>query len=254
MFQWANAKREHQKLLKNQTQYESQIRKLRGDVEEMKRAKVKLMNQVRNEGLRHREVDKLRVKEITQLKKESRKQDVRVRKLESETKMKDAVLRRKIEEVEMLKNKGIAGNKRVNPRVAGSSGVMSGSGIGSSTIYRSRLPKNTSPVKGKQVWSRVQLNLMKDVNSRFSVANLEREMVQLIARRSYLNGELEGETDPDRIDTIESNLKMVESSINKVLWLTNPLCLFVQLIGWCECETKKKKKKRITVHCLVVFS
>lgn len=147
---WNNAKKEHAKLLKNQTTYESQIGKLRREIDDMKRMKVKLMNQVKNENLRHREVEKVRMKEITQLRKEARVKDIKVRKLESDQRMKEMVLKRKLEEVEMLKGR---------VRGVGRGGGGRGGGV-----------KGASPVKGKHVWSRVQGSLMKDVSSRGAVA------------------------------------------------------------------------------------
>ncbi|CAL8108590.1 unnamed protein product [Orchesella dallaii] len=184
---WNSAKKEHAKLIRDQSCYEAQIDKYKREIEEMKKMKVKLIHQVKNENLRHREVEKQRAKEITQLKKETRKQEFKVRKLESDSKLKDAVLKRKLQEVEMLKK------NRFNSKV-----------------------KTSSPVKGKQAWSRIQNSMKKEANSRCSVASLEKDMVGLIQRRSELNGMLSNETDIDNLDSIQSNLALVEDKIKAI--------------------------------------
>ncbi|CAB4065516.1 KIF4_21_27 [Lepeophtheirus salmonis] len=97
------AKKEHAKLLRNQSQYERQLDKLKSDVIDMKRSKVKLVQKMKEESNRHRELENRRNRELSQMKKTSRKNESRIRTLESEKRMKDVVLKRKTEEVNSLR-------------------------------------------------------------------------------------------------------------------------------------------------------
>ncbi|CAA9997522.1 unnamed protein product, partial [Nesidiocoris tenuis] len=98
-----SAKKEHAKLLKNQSQYESQIRTLSSEVGEMKKTKVKLMNKMKEEAQRHKEAETRRNREIAQLKKQSRMDANLIKKMEAEKRAKMVVLKRKQEEVAALR-------------------------------------------------------------------------------------------------------------------------------------------------------
>ena len=97
------AKKEHAKLLKSQGQYEKQLTKLKTDVVDMKRAKVKLVQKMKEESNRHRELEVRKNRELAQLKKETRKHESKIKSLETEKRLKDTVLKRKQEEVESLR-------------------------------------------------------------------------------------------------------------------------------------------------------
>uniref|UniRef100_A0A1B6C896 Kinesin-like protein n=1 Tax=Clastoptera arizonana TaxID=38151 RepID=A0A1B6C896_9HEMI len=121
-----SAKREHAKLLRSQSQYESQIKTLRNEVTDMKRVKVKLINKMKEEAAKHKEVELKRNKEIAQLRKESRKHENVIRSLEAEKRAKDVVLRRKQEEVVALRKVARSGMSqkaagRVRPKITGPS-------------------------------------------------------------------------------------------------------------------------------------
>lgn len=98
-----SAKKEHAKLLRDQSQYENQVRTLKYEVNDMKRTKVKLMNKIKEETTRHHEAEMKKAKEIAQLRKESRRTEIRMRNLESKSRVRDAVLKRKQEEVTALR-------------------------------------------------------------------------------------------------------------------------------------------------------
>jgi len=98
-----SAKKEHAKLLRDQSQYENQVRTLKYEVNDMKRTKVKLMNKIKEETTRHHEAEMKKAKEIAQLRKESRRAEIRMRNLESKSRVRDAVLKRKQEEVTALR-------------------------------------------------------------------------------------------------------------------------------------------------------
>lgn len=109
-----SAKKEHAKLLRDQSQYENQIRTLKYEVNDMKRTKVKLMNKIKEETTRHHEAEMKKAKEIAQLRKESRRAEIRMRSLESKSRVRDAVLKRKQEEVTALRRAArVVNNNRI---------------------------------------------------------------------------------------------------------------------------------------------
>ena len=73
------AKKEHAKLLKSQGQYEKQLTKLKSDVIDMKRVKVKLVQKMKEESNRHRELEVRKNRELAQLKKETRKHESKIK-------------------------------------------------------------------------------------------------------------------------------------------------------------------------------
>ncbi|PNJ67411.1 KIF21A isoform 10, partial [Pongo abelii] len=91
------------RLLKNQSQYEKQLKKLQQDVMEMKKTKVRLMKQMKEEQEKARLTESRRNREIAQLKKDQRKRDHQLRLLEAQKRNQEVVLRRKTEEVTALR-------------------------------------------------------------------------------------------------------------------------------------------------------
>lgn len=83
-----SAQREHARLLRNQTQHESQLKSYKNEVIEMKRAKVKLINKMKEESQRHKESEMRRMREIAQLRKESRKTANVIKTMEAERRIK----------------------------------------------------------------------------------------------------------------------------------------------------------------------
>ncbi|XP_042198029.1 kinesin-like protein KIF21B [Callorhinchus milii] len=109
------AQKEHGRLLRNQTRYEVELRKLQGEVAEMRKTKVALMKQMRDEQQRMRLIECKRNREIAQLKKEQRRQEFQIRALESQKRQQEIVLRRKTQEVSALRRLA----KPMSDRVAG---------------------------------------------------------------------------------------------------------------------------------------
>ncbi|XP_074078425.1 kinesin-like protein KIF21B isoform X5 [Macrotis lagotis] len=111
------AQKEHARLLKNQSRYERELKKLQAEVAEMKKAKVALMKQMREEQQRRRLVETKRNREIAQLKKEQRRQEFQIRALESQKRQQEIVLRRKTQEVSALRRLAKPMSERVAGRV-----------------------------------------------------------------------------------------------------------------------------------------
>ncbi|XP_038154003.1 kinesin-like protein KIF21B isoform X7 [Cyprinodon tularosa] len=112
------AQKEHARLLKNQGRYERELKKLQTEVNEMKKAKVVLMKQMKEEQQRRRMVEAKRNREIAQLKKEQRRQEYQIRALESQKRQQELVLRRKTQEVTALRRLAKPMSDRVAGRVA----------------------------------------------------------------------------------------------------------------------------------------
>ncbi|KAK2862333.1 hypothetical protein Q5P01_001866 [Channa striata] len=112
------AQKEHARLLKNQGRYERELKKLQAEVNEMKKAKVVLMKQMKEEQQRRRMVEAKRNREIAQLKKEQRRQEYQIRALESQKRQQELVLRRKTQEVTALRRLAKPMSDRVAGRVA----------------------------------------------------------------------------------------------------------------------------------------
>uniref|UniRef100_A0A665WV28 Kinesin motor domain-containing protein n=1 Tax=Echeneis naucrates TaxID=173247 RepID=A0A665WV28_ECHNA len=112
------AQKEHARLLKNQGRYERELKKLQAEVNEMKKVKVALMKQMKEEQQRRRMVEAKRNREIAQLKKEQRRQEYQIRALESQKRQQELVLRRKTQEVTALRRLAKPMSDRVAGRVA----------------------------------------------------------------------------------------------------------------------------------------
>nr|XP_036299074.1 kinesin-like protein KIF21B [Pipistrellus kuhlii] len=128
------AQKEHARLLKNQTRYERELRRLQAEVAEMKKAKVALMKQMREEQQRRRLVETKRNREIAQLKKEQRRQEFQIRALESQKRQQELVLRRKTQEVSALRRLAKPMSERAAGRVGPKPSMLdSGAEVSAST-------------------------------------------------------------------------------------------------------------------------
>lgn len=97
------AQQEHAKLVRSQSESERQLKSLKNDLLDMKRNKVKLMQKMKEEANRHKELEMKRTREIAQLRKESRKRENEIRTLQMDKRVKETVLKRKQEEVNALR-------------------------------------------------------------------------------------------------------------------------------------------------------
>jgi predicted RNase H-like nuclease (RuvC/YqgF family) len=81
-----------------------QLKNLSRDLDELKKTKVKMMRQMKEEIAKNKKREAERERQISQLKKESRKRDIQLKNMESEKRQRDLVLKRKQEEVEIICN------------------------------------------------------------------------------------------------------------------------------------------------------
>ncbi|XP_008318497.1 kinesin-like protein KIF21B isoform X3 [Cynoglossus semilaevis] len=180
------AQKEHARLLKNQGRYERELKKLQLEVNDMKKAKVALMKQMKEEQQRRRMVEAKRNREIAQLKKEQRRQEYQIRALESQKRQQEMVLRRKTQEVTALRRLA----KPMSDRVAGR--VARWNQIAQSTDSGAELSASTTASSSEPDSSRTVSGLVKHWNSK----NMS----------GYL-GESEGGVDGTRANGIRKNLQ-----------------------------------------------
>uniref|UniRef100_A0A8C7YRA6 Kinesin family member 21B n=1 Tax=Oryzias sinensis TaxID=183150 RepID=A0A8C7YRA6_9TELE len=219
------AQKEHARLLKNQGRYERELKKLQCEVNEMKKAKVTLMKQMKEEQQRRRMVEAKRNREIAQLKKEQRRQEYQIRALESQKRQQDLVLRRKTQEVTALRRLAKPMSDRVAGRVARwnqtPSVTDSGADLSASTTASSSEPESARTVSGlvrqwnnknnaygylaetglgstaaagrpsfsksaRQKWQTLERRIMDIVMQRMTISNVEADMDRLIKKREEL--------------------------------------------------------------------
>lgn len=99
MKKMSDAKREHDRKMRNNVKFEQQARQLRNEVETMKRTKVRLLQQLKEEQQKHRDDGVRYNRTIAQLSKQERLKDVRIRNLESEKTRYQDLLKRKDQEM-----------------------------------------------------------------------------------------------------------------------------------------------------------
>uniref|UniRef100_A0A663LWC7 Kinesin-like protein KIF21B n=1 Tax=Athene cunicularia TaxID=194338 RepID=A0A663LWC7_ATHCN len=204
------AQKEHARLLKNQSRYERELRKLQAEVAEMKKAKVALMKQMREEQQRRRLAETKRNREIAQLKKEQRRQEFQIRALESQKRQQEIVLRRKTQEVrggefasmypplpvEVLAPV-LGSSRQSQPGILLGPAQFSRCGVAGCPYVpllpsgcRKKFPKKgTSQTFGKAArlkWQSLERRIFDIVMQRMTTINLEADMERLIKKREEL--------------------------------------------------------------------
>ncbi|XP_057334879.1 kinesin-like protein KIF21A isoform X2 [Microplitis mediator] len=165
-----SAKKEHARLLKNQSQSQMRLKSLHKELQDMKHAKVELLRKMRLESQRHKDNELRRNREIAQLRKESRRNANMIRTLEADKRMKEVVLRRKQEEVTALRKR----DRGLSEKVAG------------------RTPaKSLSSKSLKSRWQTFERTITKHTLIKQAAAETEREMERLLSEREQLGHDLE---------------------------------------------------------------
>ncbi|XP_035003823.2 kinesin-like protein KIF21A isoform X2 [Hippoglossus stenolepis] len=195
-----SAQKEHARLLKNQSQYEKQLRKLQQDVTEMKKTKVVLMRQMKEQQERNRASECRRNREIASLKKDQRRAELQLRQLEAQKRQQELILRRKNEEVTALRRqvRPVSGkvNRKVNlpeppqePSYRATPGRLQTSGASQSNGARS------SPVRmgsiyvnrtARTKWQSLERRVSDIIMQRMTISNMEIDMNRLLKKREEL--------------------------------------------------------------------
>ncbi|TRY85850.1 hypothetical protein DNTS_011883 [Danionella cerebrum] len=193
------AQKEHTRLLRNQTQYEKQLKKLQLDLSEMKKTKVRLMKQMKEQQEKSRMVESRRNREIASLRKDQRKQEHQLKLLEAQKRQQELILRRKTEEVTALRRqvRPVSGkissrkmeqNQDQSLRSSSSSGRMfSSSGAVNGSRFYHRRPVgfySTRVARGK--WQSLERRVSDIIMQRMTISNMEADMNRLLKHREEL--------------------------------------------------------------------
>ncbi|XP_046439870.1 kinesin-like protein KIF21A isoform X2 [Daphnia pulex] len=217
------AQQEHAKLLKSQGDSERQLKSLKNDLLDMKRNKVKLMQKMKEDANRHKEIELKRTREIAQLRKESRKRENEIRTLQMDKRVKETVLKRKQEEVNAL--------RKVQARQGNLSDRASGRVVQSGRNSRKPRQPMYSPKVAKQKWHKLEHNLSQMALNRLTVSQLEKDLERLmgvrdelgrslsetlrIRDRAFMRGKEESyirELD-DQLESLKANIEYVQENI-----------------------------------------
>ncbi|XP_068168195.1 kinesin-like protein KIF21A isoform X3 [Antennarius striatus] len=191
-----SAQKEHARLLKNQSQYEKQLRKLQMDVAEMKKTKVRLMKQMKEQQEKNRLNETRRTREIASLKKDQRKQEHQLKLLEAQKRQQELILRRKTEEVSALRRQARPASGKVIRKINPPDPVQdsphrppSGRPYSSS----STAPNGTRRTVGvystrvaRSKWQSLERRISDVIMQRMTVSNMEADMNRLLKQREEL--------------------------------------------------------------------
>ncbi|XP_072242510.1 kinesin-like protein KIF21A isoform X2 [Leuresthes tenuis] len=195
-----SAQKEHARLLKNQSQYEKQLKKLQMDVAEMKKTKVRLMKQMKEQQEKNRMNESRRNREIASLRKDQRKQEHQLKLLEAQKRQQELILRRKTEEVTALRRQArpTSGKviRRVNlPELAHDSphrpptGRMYSSSSTATNGTRSSYRRTTgiySTRIARNKWQSLERRITDVIMQRMTISNMEADMNRLLKQREEL--------------------------------------------------------------------
>lgn len=203
------AQKEHAKLLRNQAQYEKQVEKLKNEVLEMKRNKVKLVQKMKEESVRHREMEAKRNREMSTLKKQSRKNESKIKSLEAEKRMKELALKRKNEEVSLL--------RRAQRRQSQIRNTPKSHGKGQKLNNKS----------AKSKWQTIEAKITKVALQKQAVGQMENDMDRWLKEREKLSHKLErmrlkrrrllaekGQASKKLVEDLDDQIENLNSNVN----------------------------------------
>ncbi|KAJ8378217.1 hypothetical protein AAFF_G00245050 [Aldrovandia affinis] len=204
------AQKEHGRLLKNQARHEREMKRLQAEVSDMKKAKVALMKQMKEEQQRRRVIETKRNREIAQLKKEQRRQEYQIRALESQKRQQELVLRRKTQEVSALRRlaKPITAssepdsarsvssivrqwNSKLGGLPAESQAAVNGTHAASRKTFLRKGGGGAGSKTARQKWQALERRIVDIVLQRMTVTSVEADMERLIKKRKELSAQQE---------------------------------------------------------------
>ncbi|XP_038220931.1 kinesin-like protein KIF21A isoform X1 [Zerene cesonia] len=230
------AQREHARLQRSQQHTAQQIHSLRGELQGLKRDKVKLVQRMRMESKRHAQAEAARAKEVAQLRKESRKNANLIRSLEAETRLKEQVLKRKQEEVSLLRR---GHRDKLSSRAAGR------------LHERSRGRARTS---GRELWSRLECWLSRACAARTTLAELEVVLEHQLRQRDCAAAST-ASADPDAPDArallayLRAAIADTQSQIMQIEE-ENEENELPRLVEQVECEAGRYALERLAARAL----
>lgn len=108
MQKYQQIKAKNAEMLKQAHENERNLQQLNRELLEMKKLKVKLMNQLRDESTKYKKEEQNRMREIATLKRDHLKKDSQIKFLEAEKRCKEIVLKRKQEQLQALRRSNAA--------------------------------------------------------------------------------------------------------------------------------------------------
>uniref|UniRef100_A0A8C8IYX1 Kinesin motor domain-containing protein n=1 Tax=Oncorhynchus tshawytscha TaxID=74940 RepID=A0A8C8IYX1_ONCTS len=196
-----SAQKEHTRLLKNQSKYETQLKLLQLDVTEMKKTKVRLMKQMKEQQEKNRRTESRRSREIASLRKDQRKQEHQLKLLEAQKRQQELILRRKTEEVTALRRQARPMSGKVSSRKVSlpealqdsshrpPSGRLQSSGSTAPNGTRSYYRRSTgiySTRVAKVKWQSLERRISDVIMQRMTISNMEADMNRLLKQREEL--------------------------------------------------------------------
>ncbi|XP_070785480.1 kinesin-like protein KIF21A [Enoplosus armatus] len=195
-----SAQKEHARLLKNQSQYEKQLKKLQLDVTEMKKTKVVLMRQMKEQQERNRATECRRNREIASLKKDQRRAEHQLKQMEAQKRQQELILRRKNEEVTALRRQVRPVSGKVSRKVSlpeplqepshrATAGRMHASGAPPSNGARSspvRMGSTYLSRTARAKWQSLERRVTDIIMQRMTISNMETDMNRLLKQREEL--------------------------------------------------------------------
>ncbi|KTF93726.1 hypothetical protein cypCar_00043822 [Cyprinus carpio] len=241
-----SAQKEHARLLKNQSQYEKQLRKLQQEVTEMKKTKVVLMKQMKEQQEKNRVTETHRNREIATLKKDHRKQEHQLRQLEAQKRQQELILRRRAEEITALRRQVRPASGKVNRKISLPEPLQESSprtalvrpqSTGATAPYGTRKylmrtggVYSTRTARAK--WQSLERRISDIIMQRMTISNMETDMNRLLKQREELTKRREKvirkrdkiaseDTDADRtilslteeMESLTANIEYINDSI-----------------------------------------
>nr|XP_034332234.1 kinesin-like protein KIF21B isoform X6 [Crassostrea gigas] len=182
------AKRDYSRMQKQSSYHEKQLKTLQHELQEMKKTKVKLMKQVKEELEKGKAVEARRTKEVAQLRKEQVRKEGLIRNLEKEKRQKEAVLKRKQEELnssieKITKEVEALRRKEKKPMSAMAAGRVAKYDRPKtipvtpfSSSPRRRKRTEFSAKSAKQKWDTLEKKISNVITKKQTIINMEKDM------------------------------------------------------------------------------
>lgn len=208
------AQKEHLRQQRELQAQDNQLKSIRQELTELKQIKIKLMRKMTEENNRHKEEDARRVREIAQLRKEARKQSNMIKSLQGSVAAKDQVLKRKTEEVSVLRK---TQKNQLSIKAQGRVPSKQISAASNDAFH---------PRQARVKWESLQRSMGKSARSKQAVIELERELERLLGEREQLSREIviikkrqkviESVELASEEDTMQANLTYIQQNIEQV--------------------------------------
>lgn len=224
---------------RDQKNFEQKINTLRHEVTEMKKQKVKLVQKLKEETQKHRQLDLKNTKKIIQLTKQERVKDIKIKNLETERNRIKSQLKRKDEEMTRLKKsvKPLSDRAagRASSKVNKFNSTFTFNQTVESSLYRSQVggASYLPTKKAKEKWRDLESNISKLVMQKQNIIKEESKMESILSQRDELYLQLEStnkklenalrnnQSDSyiselhDEIDGYHDNIKFLNQQLNE---------------------------------------